>query len=222
MAGISAWLPNCGEDSFVAQLSNLRDNVIDHIWPRLTGEPEKQAELVESIFRMDAGLGEEVKKILLVRVAQTQTRSETVDRKLLSLFRTTSLLATVAIAIFAGAANLPAINDGTVKPLVYLSIATILYGFAQLICATKATLQGLRASGYERLGRESLIPTASDTNETYNKKQIYDLMYIVEQNDWTTNQKVSCMELAYTALRNASYSLIVLMLLAFLLAVNIL
>ena len=108
------------------------------------------------------------------------------------------------------------------KPLVYLSIATILYGFVQLICATKATLQGLRAPGYKRLSRESLIPTDSDTNETYNEKQIYDLMHIVEQNDWITNQKVDCMELAYIALRNSLYSLIMLMILAFLLAVNIL
>ena len=197
------------------------DLVIDMLWPRLTGEPEKQPNRDEERLDANDSLAEEVKRMLIVRLEQSETRSEAVDRKLLSLFRTTSIFATVSIAIFTGAANLTTLNPDVNRPLVWLSMATILYGFVQLFHATKSTLQGLRASGYERLGKDSLIPTEFDNNTTYNSRQIPLLMNIVEQNEWATNKKVSCMELAYTSIRNALFSLPVLMVLASAIAIDI-
>ena len=45
-------------------------------------------------------------------------------------------------------------------------------------------------------------------------------MNIVEQNEWATNKKVNCMELAYTSIRNALISLPVLMVMALVIAVG--
>ncbi len=227
MVGISTRIPHRRENSSMAQLSYFLEGIRDLIYPCLTypcltGEPEKRPERGESICEVDAELAEEVKKMLLVRMGQAESRSETVDRKLLSLFRITSLLATLAIAIFIGAANLTGINSDVPTYLIWFSVLTILYEFIQMFRAATATLQGLRASGYERLGQNILIPKDSDTINIYNQRQIPNLMYIIEQNEWVINRKVDSMEIAYTAIRNALWSLLVLMSLALLLAFNIL
>lgn len=207
----------------MAQLSDFLEGIRDFIYPSLTGEPDKHPERGEAISDMDEGVAEEAKKMLLVRMNQAELRSETVDRKLLSLFRITSLLATLAIAIFIGVANLTdEINSDIPKFLICLSALTILYEFIQMFRAATATLQGLRASRYERLGQNYLIPSNSDTTNIYNQKQISELMYIIEQNEWVVNRKVDSMEIAYTAIRNALWSLLVLMSLALMIAFNIL
>ena len=179
MVGRHSQIPNRGENSLMAQLSNFWEDVIDFIYPCLTGEPEKHPERGERISTIDEGLAEEAKKMLLVRMDQAELRSETVDRKLLSLFRITSLLATLAIAIFIGVANLTDINNDIPKFLIWFSALTILYEFIQMFRAATATLQGLRASEYERLGQSYLIPNDSYTTNIYNQKQISELMYII-------------------------------------------
>ena len=207
----------------MAQLrSKWKERIIDLIWPRLTGDPEGPPKCDASICDIDTEFTEEIKKVLMVRMDQADSRNEIIDRKLLSLFRVTSLLATVSIAVFVGAANLTGINPEIPRWLAVCSILTILYIFLQMFRAVIETSQGLRASGYERLGRNTLIPRDSDTLNIYNRRQILNIMYIIEQNEWATNQKVNSMEVAYTAVRNAVWSLPVLMLIAVLLSFTIL
>ncbi len=203
----------------MAQLiSKWKERIIDVIWPRLIGDPEERPKCDASICDIDTEFTEEIKKVLMVRMDQADSRNEIIDRKLLSLFRITSLLATVSIAIFVGAANLTGINPEIPRWLALCSILTILYIFLQMFRAVIATSQGLRASGYERMGRNTLMPRDSDTLNIYNKRQILNIMHIIEQNEWATNRKVDSMEIAYTAVRNAVWFLPVLMFVAILLS----
>lgn len=222
MVRISTWIPHRRENSIMAYLTYLKDTLIDFIWPHLTGCPERKPESNGLKYYLPPELITDTKNMLIIRMTQSEERSEAVDRKLLSLFRTGSLLATVAIAVFIGAVNLQSVDDNIYVPIVCIIMAIILYIFLQLCFVVSTTIKGLRAKGYRRLGRESLIPKKSDTFDDFRRSQIEDIIHIIEQNEWTTNRKVDCIELAYTALSNVLYGLVVLMVVALILAINIL
>ena len=187
----------------MARLNNIKNGIIDCIYPRLSGENDKIPKLTKLDHNLSESLAIEAKNMLVLRIAEMEERNESVDRKLLSLFRTTSLLATVSTVVFLGVARLQSVDESVWTPIVYGIMISILYAFLQLCLAVKATIEGLRAKSYLRLNRDSLIPSASETLESYNNRLVENMIYAVEKNEWTINSKVDFMELAYVGLRNA-------------------
>ena len=126
----------------------------------------------------------------------------TVDRKLLSLFRLTSLIATLATVLLAGAAGLiPGVQQDE-RTLAWAAIGLILYMMVQLICAVNSTIRGLEASRYASQTKTTLMPLGGERAHGYRRRQLRDVMYVTEQHEWATNRKVTHMKVAYRAIRN--------------------
>ena len=195
-------------DSLKALLKYLKNQAIDLIWPRLIGPQEKPPELDEQPHVISRELLEVVEKILVQRMVQAENRMVAVDRKLLPLFRLTSLLATLTAVSLAGAAGLIPTNEGAEQALVWVAVCLILYGMIQLICAVNATIRGLEASRYASQTKESILPLDRERTLSYRRRQVRDVMYVTEQHDWATNRKVSHMMVAYRAIRNSVLPLV--------------
>ncbi len=195
-------------DSLKAFLKKLIDQSMDCVWPRITGPQEKPPEFDEQPHVISRQLLDAVEKILIQRMVQAENRSVAVDRKLLSLFRLTSLLATLTAVALAGAAGFIPTNKGAEQAFVWVAVGLILYAMIQLICAVRATIQGLEASGYASQSKETILPLDRERTLAYRRRQVRDVMFLTEQHDWATNRKVSHMLIAHRAIRNSVLPLV--------------
>jgi hypothetical protein len=199
-------------------MTELRDRFVDFVWPRATGSQESPPDYFDGPFELTANLRDEVKDMLLQRMPQSENRMVAVDRKLLSMFRITSLLATITIAILVGAAGLTPTGDRHERILAWPAIVFILYGILQLTRALSATVQGLERSRYARQSKETIMPLEDEDLIQYKERQISDIIYVTEQHEWATNGKVTQLAVAYRAIRNATISLTGLIIVALVLA----
>ena len=189
-------------------LRNLGVQSGDMLWPRITGDEEKSPVIDEQPPYIFPELLATVENMLTQRMTQSETRTATVDGKLLSLFRLTSLLATLVIALLAGAAGLIPSVQREERSLVWAAIGLILYMVAQLICAVNSTIKGLEASGYVSQTKATIMPLPGETVYQYKRRQFRDIIFVAEQNEWRTNQKVSHMKVAHRAIRNTVFPLV--------------
>lgn len=201
-----------------AFLNFLAVQALDCIWPRITGPREKPPTFDEQYCGIASELLEAVEDNMTQRMAQAENRMVAVDRKLLALFRLTSLLATLAIALLAGAAGLIPTVEDTERILAGTSIVLITYTMVQLICAARATIKGLEASRYASQTKETILPLDRESEHEYRRRQIRDVIYVTEQHEWATNRKVSYLQVAYRAIRNTILPLMGLMATAMVLA----
>ena len=199
-------------------MTELRDRIVDFVWPRTTGSQERPPDYFDGPFELTADLLDEVKEMLLQRMPQAENRMVTVDRKLLSLFRITSLLATITMAVLIGAAGLSPTGNLHERISAWLAIALILYGILQLTRALSATVRGLERSRYARQSKETIMPLEAEDLVQYKERQISDIIYVTEQHEWATNRKVTQLAVAYRAIRNATISLAGLVCVALVLA----
>ena len=191
-----------------ALLKNCMEHIGDLIWPRITGPREAMPAWSETRHSILPELLEAVENIVIQRMAQAESRMVTVDRKLLSLFRLTSLLATIAIALLAGAAELIRADEDVERYLALTAIVLILYSMLQLICGMNATIRGLEASRYASQTKDSILPLDLETVHSYKRRQIRDIMDVTDQHEWATNRKVEHMKIAYKAIRNTALPLV--------------
>ena len=199
-------------------MTELRDRVVDFVWPRATGSQEGPPDYFDGPFGLTANLLDEVKEMLLQRMPQAENRMVAVDRKLLSLFRVTSLLATITIAVLIGAAGLSPTGNPHERISAWLAIVLILYGILQLTSALSATVRGLERSRYARQSKETIMPLEGEDLMQYKERQISDIIYVTEQHEWATNRKVTQLAVAYRAIRNSTISLAGLICVALVLA----
>ena len=187
---------------------NLGNAAADMLWPRITGGEESSPVIDQQPPYILPELLDSVETMLTKRMTQAENRMATVDGKLLSLFRLTSLLATLVIALLAGAAGfIPNVLQDE-RALVWAAIGLILYMVVQLICAVNSTIKGLEASGYASQSKATIMPLARETVFEYKRRQFRDIIFVAEQNEWKTNQKVSHMKVAHRAIRNTVLPLI--------------
>ena len=201
-----------------AFLKNCMEYIADLFWPRITGPREEMPVWGEIRHSILSELLEAVEKIVIQRMAQAESRMVTVDRKLLSLFRLTSLLATIAIALLAGATGLIRADEDMERHLALTAIVLILYSMLQLICGMNATIRGLEASRYASQTKDTIFPLDLETVHSYKRRQIRDIMYVTDQHEWATNRKVEYMQIAYKAIRNTALPLVGLTVVATILA----
>ena len=199
-------------------LKNCLEHIADLVWPRISGPQEKMPLWGETPQSILPELLDGVENIVIQRMAQAESRMVTVDRKLLSLFRLTSLLATIAIALLAGATGLIRADEDVERYLALTAIILILYSMLQLICGMNATIRGLEASRYASQTKDSILPLDLETVHSYKRRQIRDIMYVTDQHDWATNRKVEHMQIAYKAIRNTALPLVELTVVATILA----
>ena len=132
---------------------------------------------------------------------------DTVNAKLMSLFRLTTLLSTVTIAILVGASQLDD-PDGKLETwIIRIVVFCILYAFSQLMCAVLATIGGLNRSPYVVQTKARILPHGQETPIAYKSRHVIDILHMAEQRDWVTNRKVEKIAIAHTALINAALPL---------------
>ena len=205
-------------NSLKSSLKNRMEGIADLIWPRITGPREEMPGWSETRHSILPELLEAVENIVIQRMVQAESRMAAVDRKLLSLFRLTSLLATIAIALLAGATRLIYTNEDVERYLALGAIVLILYSMLQLICGMNATIQGLEASRYASQTKDTILPLDLETAHSYKRRQIRDIMDVTDQHEWATNRKVDHMKIAYKAIRNTALPLVGLTVIATILA----
>lgn len=203
----------------MARLRNLRlgrliDELIDLIYPRRTGPDQPPPVFDESPLQIRPELLDIIETLLVQRAAEVESRMEAVDRKLLSLFSLTSLLAVLSLGTIAGAAGLIPISDKTESRTAWLAIAIIGYILVQLIWAVKATVSGLQPGEYAARNKLTISPTDTESVEDYRYRQVRDALYTTEQREWATNLKVSHLKVALKAIRNITVPLMALFLVA--------
>lgn len=203
----------------MARLRNLRlghliDELIDLIYPRRTGPDQPSPVFDESPLQIRPELLDIIETLLVQRAAEVESRMEAVDRKLLSLFSLTSLLAVLSLGTIAGAAGLIPISDKTESRTAWLAIAIIGYILVQLIWAVKATVSGLQPGEYAARNKLTISPTDTESVEDYRYRQVRDALYTTEQREWATNLKVSHLKVALKAIRNITVPLMALFLVA--------
>ncbi len=199
-------------------LKNCMEQIIDLIWPRITGPQEGKPVSGGKRHSIAPELLEAIENNVIQLMAQAESRMDTVDRKLLSLFGLTSLLATAAIALMVGAAELANTDEDIERCLAWIAITFILYSMVQLICGVNATISGLKPSGYASQTTETILPLDLETVHSYKRRQISDVMDVTDQREWATNRKVSHMKVAYRAISNTVPPLVGLICIATILA----
>ena len=184
-------------------LRMLWDYAVDLVWPRATGSKEKPPEFEEELPYVSQELLDRIENTLIQQAPLSQNRMVAVDRKLLSLFGLTSLLAALTTAFLAGAASIiPGNVEQTEKILVWVGMSFLLYIMVQLTRAVLATIKGLERSDYASQTKETMMQFGQESEPEYRRRQIRDVTYVSEQHEWATNRKVEHIQVAYRAIRN--------------------
>ena len=178
------------------------NNVVDWVWPRLTGEPEPSPDEQLMITATDETVLDEIENAVERRTGQVDERLRTVETKLVALLTLTSVLSAAVTAGFAAASTMQ-IQEGFPLIPVWLTLALVFYIALMLLRSLWATVAGLMRRGYKQLTCEEIIPKDKEDKTCYKARLLNQRLNHVKWNDWVVNQKVSEMAVAHATLRNA-------------------
>ena len=201
-------------------LADIRDQVSDLIWPRIIGNVPQAPNPPTQPHGIPTELLDPVETTTLRRMTQSERHIEAVNVKLLSLFRLTSLLTTLTIAILVGASQLNEPDGNLERWLTGIAVVFIVYAMLQLLCAVLATIRGLDAKPYLFQTTTGIQNQDKEPIDMYRRRQISVILHMIEQHDWTTDRKVDQIAIAHTALRNSTIPLAVLIIAASTLALS--
>ena len=178
--------------------------VVDRIWPRIPGPRESCPEEREFTLEGSEEILLKAEEYAHALAEKAEERETAIDRKLFSLFSISTVASSVMIALLIGAATIT-VPDATTEPpyLVILAIGLVAYIAWQMLITVWNTVKGLEARGYRRATPESVI----------------EMMNTTRHNDWMTNRKLEDMKVAHTALANAVWAAIGLLVIALVLAI---
>ena len=185
---------------------------LDWIWPHLEGDAEPHPQNRDYFRAKHAHLLNEMERILASRLDQAEERVQSVESKLMALLTLTSVLSAVVMAGLAAAATLGAVKK---DDRIFAWVAILLVGYValQLLCLLWATVSGLERKSYKQLSPDDIAPQDGEACDAYRVRLLNLQVNYMCWNEWVVNQKVSKMEVAHLALKNAvtvSFILIVL------------
>ena len=178
------------------------NNIVDWVWPRLTGKPVPSPDEQLFITITDEALLDGIENTVEKRTGQVDERLRNVETKLVALLTLTSVLSAAVTASFAVASTMQIQKDFPMIP-VWLTIAIVFYIAMNLLRSLWATVSGLMRRGYKQLPCEDMIPKDKEDLIKYKARIINQRLNHVKWNDWVLDQKVSEMAVAHVALRNA-------------------
>ena len=194
--------------------------VVDRIWPRIPGPRESCPEEREFTLEGSEEILLKAEEYAHALAAKAEERETAIDRKLFSLFSISTVASSVMIAALIGAVTLTVPDTTTAPPyLVMLPIGLVAYIAWQMLITVWNTVKGLEARGYRRATPESVIPKKDDDKAKYVARKINEMMNTTRHNDWMTNRKLEDMKVAHTALANAVWAAIGLLVIALVLAI---
>ena len=194
--------------------------VVDRIWPRIPGPRERCPEEREFTLEGSEEILLKAEGYAHALAAKAEERETAIDRKLFSLFSISTVASSVMIAALIGAVTITVPDTTTAPPyLVMLPIGLVAYIAWQMLITVWNTVKGLEARGYRRATPESVIPKKDDDKAKYVARKINEMMNTTRHNDWMTNRKLEDMKVAHTALANAVWAAIGLLVIALVLAI---
>lgn len=207
-----------GTDKQLTRSRRLGDFVLDLIWARAPTAPsdleppwpDSLAMKVETLESTHESLKEEHK-------AETE-RIRTVETKLLGISGLAPLAMAVIVAAFTVLANrsLQAFTRDSVL------LVGIVGGYIclELLRAILAAIAGLKRRHFAGFALEDLYPLPNETKESYLTRSCSELADIIRRNRAEINAKVTWLDAAHTAIRNAVVGLLFLAIVIFGLAVS--
>ena len=198
----------------------LSDSISDWIWPRLQGKAEESPRDRCYFDASHAAFLPTIEGSIRTLAEQGEERLSTVERKLIALLTLTAVLGAAIAASFVAVAVLDQVRDSRPTVIVAGAVITLVsYTLVQIVCSLMATLRGMMRRGYKRLTPEGITPQVGDTSDVYSIRLLNYQVQNVIWNDWVVNGKVSDMNIAHVALRNALWGTCLLLGAAFILAV---
>lgn len=178
------------------------NNIVDWVWPRLSGKPVPSPDEQLLITITDEALLDKIESTIEKRTGQVDERLRNVETKLVALLTLTSVLSAAVTASFAVVSTLQIQKDFPMIP-VWLTIALVFYIAVNLLRSLWATVSGLMRRGYKQLPCEDMIPKDKEDLIKFKARIINQRLNHIKWNDWVLDQKVSEMAVAHVALRNA-------------------
>ena len=183
-------------------MRKLYERIPDCVWPHITGDVEP-APTDQDPFSAEHGESlDEITSILSSRLVQLEERIRGVESKLVALFALTSIFSTAVAASLAAATTLGTIEEDAKLP-AWFAVFLVFYAAMQILRSLWATVDGLVRRGYKQLSPDDIVPQSGEANDAYRVRLLNLQVNHLHWNEWVVNEKVSCMAVAHTALKNA-------------------
>ena len=183
-------------------IRKLYDRIPDCVWPHLTADVDP-APTDQDPFSAEHGESlDEITSILSSRLLQLEERNRGVEFKLVILLTLTSVLSTAVAASLAAATTLGTVEDDA-KPIAWFAVFLVSYAAIQILRSLWATVDGLVRRGYKQLSPDDIVPQSGEANDAYRVRLLNLQVNHLRWNEWVVNEKVSCMAVAHTSLKNA-------------------
>jgi len=193
--------------------------MLDLIWPRVSrplAVSPAEAKWPTSV-RLNGETIESAYTMLRQEYDAETDRIRTVETKLLGV----SSLAPVAMAIIV--ASLTALTTRNLQAFTRVSVFVVGvvggYVSLQFLRAIQAAIAGLSRRSFFAISLKDLYPLANETKEDYLTRNCLELADVIRCNRAEIDAKVTCLALAHTAIRNAVFGLLFLVLVIVWLAV---
>ncbi len=193
-------------------IRKLYDRIPDWVWPHLTGdaEPAPEDQDIFSIEHIDSL--DEITSFLSSRLIQLEERVRGVESKILALLTLTSVLSTAVAASLAAATTLGTVEEDA-RLLAWTAVFLVFYSAVQVLRSLWATVDGLVRRGFKQLSPDDIVPQVEEDNNAYRIRVLNLQVNHLHWNEQVVNEKVSCMAVAHTALKNALTAIFFLVLL---------
>ena len=135
----------------------------------------------------------------------------------MALLTLTSVLSAGVAAGLAAATTVGRVEDDA-KLFAWLGAILVFYVTMQILRSLWATVAGLKRRSYKQLCPIDIVPQDDESSETYRIRLLNLQVNHMWWNEWVVNDKVSDMEVAHIALRNALTVVFLLVVLALVIA----
>ena len=177
------------------------ERIPDFVWPHVSGDPEPEPTGQEFFSIENSANLDVANSVLSSRLVQLEDRIRGVESKLTALLTLTSVLSAAVAASLAAATTLGNIDEG-VKLLVWFAAFLVFYAGIQILRSLWATVDGLARRAYKQLTPDDIVPQNGESNDMYQVRLLDLQVNNLNWNEWVVNEKVSCMAVAHTALKN--------------------
>lgn len=192
----------------------------DLFWPRLKGPAEKKPSDRSYFDSSHVAFILAIECSIRTLAEQGEERLRSVERKLIALLTLAAVLGAAVAASLVAVAVLDQVEDSwTTIIIACAAIILVLYILIQILWSLMATLRGLMRRGYWQITPHGITPKAGETCDVHRIRLLNYQAQTVVWNHWVLNGKVGEMAVAHVALRNALFGTLLLLCIAFVLAV---
>lgn len=184
----------------------------DRVWTTLEYPTSKKSVAVtewSDSLAGDVAVIEAAYNLLKDELKTEDDRMRIVETKLLSIasFAPIAMTITVAIVTF--------LTGGKVREFTRPSILIVGFGGGyvalQFLRAVLAAINGLERRSYSRILLTSIVPGPREEKEAYLKRACKEMIRVITENKEVINEKVSQLALGHTAIKNAVWGLLLVL-----------